>query len=598
MINRKKTGKNSVVLVGILWLSVLGMAAPEESVPKESTDQGAEELKFDEAIINLQPFSQVQRLELAHPEGDAQGEVLLINLNQFANSWHLLRIRWPNQRNIDWYHLENVNPDNKKLVLDQKFPGGLVIKSEKGEQIHCDLWSADGGLRIKLAKFQRQPFSDICGGYVYLRNNIEGYRTTREWVVEFLRDRVWGGESITNLVKNTIYKDKFLIDSERGSAVEELLSEAESPIYSPRTAQISGELGGRSIKAEDLGIAINDAPNQQMALGRWYPSRDQPGVYVSVMEAQAAHSSILSSHSSYVREMDDVEAKALNYLVAFDLGQFNLDFSIGTEHPRLEWSDRVDVGLRDSNLPGPDGFDKIDPMRATGLVPPHLSPYVAGTFTGGFKRNHAAFRWGELSRTNFGHHYGFMEQGVVFSRLQPDLASIIVYHDGKVEMKTWEESDGERLHLMRHVRQNGVPVIRWDADLEQGVPGEFVSNWTLGNWSGSQDRKFRSLRAGMCLQTTSATQYLIYGYFSSVTPTAMARVFQAYGCDYAMHLDMNALEHTYLAVYAKDKSQNNEPAQLIKGMQVLDQRFRSNVPRFIGYPDNRDFFYLTRSRDQ
>ena len=29
----------------------------------------------------------------------------------------------------------------------------------------------------------------------------------------------------------------------------------------------------------------------------------------------------------------------------------------------------------------------------------------------------------------------------------------------------------------------------------------------------------------------------------------MARVFQAYGCRYAMLLDMNALEHTYLATY-------------------------------------------------
>ena len=31
----------------------------------------------------------------------------------------------------------------------------------------------------------------------------------------------------------------------------------------------------------------------------------------------------------------------------------------------------------------------------------------------------------------------------------------------------------------------------------------------------------------------------------------MARIFQAYRCDYAMLLDMNALEHTYLAMYRK-----------------------------------------------
>lgn len=73
----------------------------------------------------------------------------------------------------------------------------------------------------------------------------------------------------------------------------------------------------------------------------------------------------------------------------------------------------------------------------------------------------------------------------------------------------------------------------------------------------------------------------------------MARVFQAYGCNYALHLDMNALEHTYLAIYDKNKTNDSTPSHLIKGMKVLDERFKGNVPRFIGYPDNRDFFYFT-----
>ena len=113
----------------------------------------------------------------------------------------------------------------------------------------------------------------------------------------------------------------------------------------------------------------------------------------------------------------------------------------------------------------------------------------------------------------------------------------------------------------------------------------------MGNWSGSQDREFRTLRAGMCLSQQGRKKFLIYGYFSSVTPTAMARVFQAYGCDYALHLDMNALEHTYMALYPESRK-DNVPQQLINGMKVLDERFKGNVPRFIGYPDNRDYFYL------
>ena len=50
----------------------------------------------------------------------------------------------------------------------------------------------------------------------------------------------------------------------------------------------------------------------------------------------------------------------------------------------------------------------------------------------------------------------------------------------------------------------------------------------------------------------------------------MARVFQAYRCDYAMLLDMNALEHTYLALYRRSGSQLFVE-HLIKGMSELDK---------------------------
>ena len=49
-----------------------------------------------------------------------------------------------------------------------------------------------------------------------------------------------------------------------------------------------------------------------------------------------------------------------------------------------------------------------------------------------------------------------------------------------------------------------------------------------------------------------------------------------------------------LAIYQQDAKGNVKPEQLIDGMKVLDERFEGNVPRFIGYPDNRDFFFLTR----
>jgi hypothetical protein len=75
----------------------------------------------------------------------------------------------------------------------------------------------------------------------------------------------------------------------------------------------------------------------------------------------------------------------------------------------------------------------------------------------------------------------------------------------------------------------------------------------------------------------------------------MARVFQAYGCDTAMILDMNSQEHTYMALYLH-KGDEIETQHLVAAMSEVDQRASdgSIIPRFVGFSDNRDFFYLLR----
>ena len=103
------------------------------------------------------------------------------------------------------------------------------------------------------------------------------------------------------------------------------------------------------------------------------------------------------------------------------------------------------------------------------------------------------------------------------------------------------------------------------------------------------------MRSGVALQKNRGKRFLIYAVFSDATPSTMARVFQAYGCDYAMLLDMNALEHTYLAVYRRSGSQMFVD-HMLKGMSVLEKSSAAGeiVPRFLGYADNRDFFYILR----
>jgi len=239
-------------------------------------------------------------------------------------------------------------------------------------------------------------------------------------------------------------------------------------------------------------------------------------------------------------------------------------------------------------MPGPDGIGSIAPLVSTGLISPENGRRTVATFTGGFKRSHGAFRSGDLALENHGSHYGFIENGVVFSKLQPGLATIFMPNDGSIEIKTWTEADNSLLAGIRFARQNGVPLI------ESGVPGRLVARWGPGNWSGSEDEKLRTIRAGAGMQQSGGKRFLIYAVFSDATPSAMARVFQAYQCNYAMLTDMNALEHTYLAVYRRSGSEMSVD-HLLTGMSVLDKSVSGEVvPRFLGFPDNRDFFYVMR----
>jgi hypothetical protein len=362
----------------------------------------------------------------------------------------------------------------------------------------------------------------------------------------------------------------------------------------PGAALIASQYAGRVVTPPDLGIVLASPPPQGMVLGAWYAAQDNPGVYVSVLQPNVIVPDILRSHPQTVNPLDNREATALVYLVAFDLDRFDLGFALGTDHPRVGWSERVLPQMKDTSLPGPDGIGDVAPLVRTGLLSPVYAPRTVATFTGGFKRSHGAFRWGQLGHSNHGSHYGFIEHGVVFSTLQPGLATLVVLDDGSVRLQTWSERDNTLLPRIRHARQNGVPLVEFDAATQAPVPGALVNRWGPGNWSGSADKKLRTLRAGLCLQEHQGRRFLIYGYFSSATPSAMARVFQAYVCRYAMLTDMNALEHTYLALYRRQDTAMLVQ-HLVQGMSVLDQTAGgAYVPRFLGYPDNRDFFYLMR----
>ena len=574
-----------------LFLSLFATIQFLTTSSRAADPKGSQDLK---TIVDLQAFRKTSSIRMKEA-GGPEYRATLINLNPHINVWYLLQLSGRGGLSSEAYHLENADPMNQDLLLDQAHLPGLVVTSKEGGAV-CQLRGDSFTESLKRARRSGIPYAPLCGGRLYLRNLTKGHQTGIEAVTEFLRDKVPGGEEIVTYVRDTFFA--YLYQRKAEGRIESKPAETlplPRPKGAPEAALVDSNQANRLIKPVDLGIEVEQPGDQGMVPGSWYPAKGNPGIFVSVIVPEEIAPEILRSYGREVSALDSVERKGLVYLVAFDLTRFELKYALGTVHPKVDWSEHIADRMKDKSLPGPDGIGSIGPLVSTGLVSPVDIHRTLATFTGGFKRIHGALKYGPLALRNHGSHYGFVENGVVFSKLQPGLSTIYVLRDGRADMRTWREEDDSLLSEMRYARQNGVPLVAgFDEAAQMSIAGSLVSRWGEGNWSGSVDEKLRTLRAGAALQESKGKRFLLYAFFWSATPSAMARVFQAYQCRYAMLLDMNALVHTYLAVYKRQGSRLYVQ-HLIQGMAEVDMTVKGQyIPRFLGYADDRDFFYLTR----
>lgn len=534
------------------------------------------------SVLENQPHRQTTSQAYTLADG-APRTATLVNLAPSIGVWFLLSLTAPNGESTVW-HLENPLGTRSGVYLDAGHPLGLVLDNDTPP---CELWASEPG-PLDEARASGRAYSPVCNGRLMLRTPTTGHKTTLEWTADLLRDHVYGGDRIANTVKQTLFVDAARVTAELGELA------ASRPTGGPVPADVSPSARGRLLSAADLALPVEGAAGRQMVVGAWYPVHATPGVWASVFEASSVSMEVLERTAGRAAPLDAGESSALVYTAAFNLADFELGYEVGTDHPRVDWSGRVLPEVRDLSLPGPDGFSTLSPLARTGLVDPAYLRREVAVFVAGFKRYHGAFARGELARRNSGSHYGFVEYGTELSRLQPGLATLVVWADQSVELRTWTEADAARLWQVRHARQNGVPILEPDPTTGTTRPGALVRDWAQGNWSGSVSGEQRTVRGGLCIQDSPAGRYLLYSYFSNATPSGMATVYTAYGCSYAMLLDMNALEHTYLAVHAVEAGQL-AVHHLVSGMEVLDQAKGSDTyARFVGYADNRDFFYMLR----
>ncbi|WP_323785687.1 hypothetical protein [Thalassovita sp.] len=514
----------------ILATCLLGTAAP--------ADQRAQyDAVRAKSIIELQPFRSETSANL--PGSDAK--VRLISLNPAVNSWFVLQIGKTGAAQ-KYYHIENPNPRGQKIALAS---GPALKLSGGGGTVTCAPWANPSELATAAAS--RRPFAPICGGRLYLRNPVAGS------TLSVARGAPSGGAASAG---------------------------------GPPAASIAAS-GNRPAITAQTGLGLSGTKPGQMTMGAWHPVAGLTGVFASAIQPRAISKSILQGPGT-VNALDGVELGQTVYMVAFDLSRYDLGFAVGTNDPNLKWSPRPPASVRAPGLPGPDGVGSPAPLAPLGMVSPNLAGRTVATFAGGFKRRQGAFKYGPYAAVNGGSHYGFIEQGVIFSKLQPGLSTLYVTTNGQIQMKTWTKSDNGQLSKIRFARQNGVPLI------EGGVPGRYVTQWGPGNWSGSAEAKLRTLRAGACMLGSGSKSYLAYAYFPSATPSAMTRTFQAYGCKYAMLLDMNAPVLTYLALYVNSGG-TTYIEHLVPQMATSDKRGGAGVvPKFLGTTDSRDMFYIMR----
>ena len=289
-----------------------------------------------------------------------------------------------------------------------------------------------------------------------------------------------------------------------------------------------------------------------MIPGAWYEGANS-GTWVSIIQPDVIAPSILQSYGTIVNTLDSVEAASLCYLIAFDLDHFESGLCV--RH-----------GSSPSQLVGPRGGADEEPrlrgpMASTASPARFSGPDQAGYRPKDSRHVHRRIQadarriqvWRSRRAATTAVTTASSRTASCSASSSPAWRRFTCSTMASVGMKTWSESRrrAPRAHQACAPERRASGRARSAATGEAPRPAALVANWGPGNWSGSAAGELRALRAGACLQESGGRRFLIYGWFSTATPSAMARVFQAYGCRYAMLLDMNALEHTYLAVYTR-----------------------------------------------
>ena len=346
-------------------------------------------------ILDLQPFRTQASVGVRRADGTV-GSATLINLNPNVNAWFVLTLDWSASGPTESYHLESAGHDRPPTLVAG--PPGSVRVDFGDRSAACQLpFAVDAGPARALEVAQRSglPFAPLCGGRLYLRNPTVGRSSTLEKVTDFLRDHVWGGEKIVTFVKKELYRDAFLEQGQPASAAD---GGAALP-FAPPAALVDPARADLAVAPPHLGLEV-DSPGAQLAVGRWYGLRGLEGAYFSVLMPEAIERDPALPPRAE-RQSADRGPKRLRSTTSWP-STWRVRAAFRARHrssaARLVARRRRSRATR--SCPGPDGIASAAPLVRNGMVQPDRSAArTVATFAGGFKREHGAFRYGALART-------------------------------------------------------------------------------------------------------------------------------------------------------------------------------------------------------
>ncbi|MBV9836874.1 MAG: phosphodiester glycosidase family protein [Solirubrobacterales bacterium] len=162
---------------------------------------------------------------------------------------------------------------------------------------------------------------------------------------------------------------------------------------------------------------------------------------------------------------------------------------------------------------------------------------------------------------------GVALDGVTYAPLQPGLATLVSYRDGRVDVQGWA-GGSQAPPEVDFARQN-LPLI-----VQDGQPNPNLSDGP--QWGATLGNAVRVWRSGIGVD---AHGNLIYAAANDQTVGSLAEILIRAGAVRAMELDINSYWVTFIS-YGQPGGQ--APSSLLPGMTRGPERYLS--------PDDRDFF--------